>query len=233
MEEDIHIHSCIYGIKYEGKVVYVGRHNTPNHIDRWKQHIKQSKKNASSLLHKKLLEYGVDKFSIEKICECDAEDVGNREIRYIQEYNTLIPNGYNMQKGGSSKTPQPKVLRKCSYDGCNFTTLQRTKFDIHKRTHTGEKPYKCHIDDCNYSCVRSDQLVRHSNTHSEEKPFICDVSGCDYRSISKTNLSRHTLQHNGKNPYKCNIDSCIYTCKSSNSLKYHIKKHSREQETPC
>ena len=96
MEEDIHINSCIYGIKYDGKIVYVGRHNTPNYLERWKQHIKQSKRNASSLLHKKIVEYGVERFSIEKICECDTKDVGSAEIRYIQEYNTLMPTGYNM-----------------------------------------------------------------------------------------------------------------------------------------
>ena len=106
------VKSCIYGIKYEGKIVYVGRHNTPNHVERWKQHVKQSKRNASSLLHKKMVEYGVERFSIEKICECDAEDVGDTEIRYIQEYNTLIPNGYNMQKCGLGKGRHSEETKK-------------------------------------------------------------------------------------------------------------------------
>jgi group I intron endonuclease len=225
METDLYVKSCIYGIKESNKYVYIGRHNTTNYLDRWKQHKKQSKKNPSSLLHKKMLEYGVENFSIEKICECDTKDVGEMEIKYIKEYNTLIPNGYNMQKGGASKSPQPKILRKCSYTGCNFTTLHRTKFDNHTRTHTREKPYKCDIQDCNYSCIRNDQLVRHSKTHSGERKFICDISGCNHKFITKTNLLRHKLQHSGENPYKCNIATCIYRCKSSNSLKYHMRTH--------
>jgi|LauGreSuBDMM15SN_2_FD.fasta_scaffold09713_3 hypothetical protein len=193
------VKSCIYGIKYDGKIVYVGRHNTPNHVERWKQHIKQSKRNASCLLHKKMVEYGVEKFSIEKICECDTKDVGSAEIRYIQEHNTLIPNGYNMQKGGASKNPQPKVLRKCSYTGCNFTTLQRTKFDIHTRTHTGEKPYKCDIEDCEYAAIRRDELELHIKVHYGIRPYKCNVPDCNFSSTRSGPLLKHSRRHNQEN----------------------------------
>jgi len=189
------VKSCIYGIKYEGKIVYVGRHNTPNHVERWKQHVKQSKRNASCLLHKKMVEYGVERFSIEKICECDTKDVGDTEIRYIQEYNTLIPNGYNMQKGGASKSPQPKILRKCSYDGCNFKTLHRTKFDIHTRTHTGEKPYKCDIEDCEYAAVRRDELELHIKVHNGIRPYKCNVPDCNFSSTRSGPLLKHSRTH--------------------------------------
>jgi len=216
------VKSCIYGIKYEDKIVYVGRHNTPNHLERWKQHIKQSKRNASSLLHKKMVEYGVDKFSIEKICECDTKDVGDTEIRYIQEYNTLIPNGYNIQKGGASKNPQPKVLRKCSYTGCNFTTLQRTKFDIHTRTHTGEKPYKCDIEDCEYAAIRRDELELHIKVNYGIRPYKCNVPDCNFSSTRSGPLLIHSRTHSGENPYKCIINNCDYSCKTPSSLKRHI-----------
>jgi uncharacterized Zn-finger protein len=142
-----------------------------------------------------MVEYGVERFSIEKICECHAEDIGETEIRYIQEYNTLTPNGYNMQKGGASKSPQPKVLRKCSYTSCNFTTLQRTKFDIHTRTHTGEKPYKCDIEDCEYAAVRRDELELHIKVHYGIRPYKCNVPDCNFSSTRSGPLLKHSRRH--------------------------------------
>ena len=59
--------------------------------------------------------YGSDKFHIQLIKEYSFESkdeliktLNKEEIRYISEYNSVKPNGYNMQHGGKSPTESLK-----------------------------------------------------------------------------------------------------------------------------
>lgn len=47
-----------------------------------------------------------------------------------------------------------KIFKNCS----NLT--------VHRRSHTGEKPYKCSL--CNYACAQSSKLTRHMKTHGKD-----------------------------------------------------------------
>jgi hypothetical protein len=171
-----------------------------------------------------MLEYGVEKFSVEKICECDTKDVGDTEIRYIQEYNTLIPNGYNMQKGGDSRAVEPVIMRQCQYTDCPFKSLNRKSFDIHLRTHTGEKPYKCESSECEFTCSTLGQLTSHKRRHTDERPYKCEEPGCNSSFKDKCTLKSHTFIHTGECPFKCNYPGCNFVSKIRSNLSVHIKR---------
>lgn len=50
-------------------------------------------------LHRAMLKYGVDKFSIESVEECDDSLLDDREIYWINQYDSY-KNGYNENMGG-------------------------------------------------------------------------------------------------------------------------------------
>ncbi|CAF4638220.1 unnamed protein product, partial [Rotaria magnacalcarata] len=49
----------------------------------------------------------------------------------------------------------------CEYCGKVFKNC--SNLTVHRRSHTGEKPYKCEL--CAYACAQSSKLTRHMKTH--------------------------------------------------------------------
>ena len=47
--------------------------------------------------------------------------------------------------------------------GCGKLFRNISNLTVHRRSHTGEKPYKCEV--CPYSCAQSSRLTRHMKTH--------------------------------------------------------------------
>ena len=74
---------------------------------RWEAHIHEAyrkPKNECIYLNNAIRKYGEDAFEFEIIHSADTiEELNKVEERLIIEHNTLIPNGYNMRKGGYNK----------------------------------------------------------------------------------------------------------------------------------
>jgi hypothetical protein len=86
---------------------YVGKYDTPwGTSGRWKSHISEaisSRKDHCVLLNNAIRKYGRDDFIVIKLCDCsDKNDMDAKEVFYIKEYGTLVPNGYNLNKGGNN-----------------------------------------------------------------------------------------------------------------------------------
>ena len=58
---------------------------------------------GSLIFFSAIKKYGFENFSVEIICEAPLELLDELEEFYIAHYNTIYPNGYNIQKGGKSK----------------------------------------------------------------------------------------------------------------------------------
>lgn len=50
--------------------------------------------------HSMLRHYGFHNFDFEVLEECEISELNEKEIYYIDKYNTFYPNGYNKTKGG-------------------------------------------------------------------------------------------------------------------------------------
>lgn len=91
----------IYKIKNQinGKV-YIGQ---SIHIEqRWKQH-KYQKDLGTTPLYQDMRNFGIENFLFEIVEICSEEELNEKEIYYIEKFDSMNPNkGYNMRKGGGS-----------------------------------------------------------------------------------------------------------------------------------
>lgn len=71
---------------------------------RWNAHIcsafTESYKDHDCVFHKAIRKYGIDSFYVETVEESNDEDLPNLERKYIELFDTFLPNGYNMTRGG-------------------------------------------------------------------------------------------------------------------------------------
>lgn len=98
----------IYIIKntVNGKV-YIGQTRTS--VDqRWKEHFRHAQY-GDQVINRAMRKYGVDKFYIETLEICDVSIIDEREVYYIDLFDsTNKTKGYNVSLGGST----PKFKRK-------------------------------------------------------------------------------------------------------------------------
>ena len=85
--------------------IYIGQVIESKGINkRWKQHINTSNSNpekGSRVLNYAILKYKPNNFKIEKICKINKNIKDTTEQFCILFYNSLVPNGYNLQTGGT------------------------------------------------------------------------------------------------------------------------------------
>ena len=70
-----------------------------------------------------------------------------------------------------------KIFKNCS----NLT--------VHRRSHTGEKPYKCRL--CAYACAQSSKLTRHMKTHGRMGKDVYKCKFCNMPFSVPSTLEKH------------------------------------------
>lgn len=85
--------------KINGKM-YVGQ-TTYSLEKRWKEHC-FAKLSRKHVIHKAIEKYGKDNFEIKELAKAYFnEALDDLETYYIKKYNTIQPNGYNLESGGN------------------------------------------------------------------------------------------------------------------------------------
>lgn len=86
--------------------VYIGQ--TKRSIEkRFQEHTTISEASRSLVLARAIQKYGADKFHVELLQDGyrTKEELDAAEINFIAEYDSLVPNGYNVAKGGLGHDP--------------------------------------------------------------------------------------------------------------------------------
>jgi group I intron endonuclease len=89
------------------KKIYIGQTIQNDINTRWNQH-KRNIHTTKSCLYSAFRKYGLHNFSFQIICICFDEACDELERFYISKYNTLSPNGYNLDLGGNKN----KIIHK-------------------------------------------------------------------------------------------------------------------------
>ena len=68
---------------------------------RRQKHLRNARDGRHSYFYNALRKFGPDQFEFTVLEECSEEQLDAREKFYIEQYNSLMPNGYNMTEGGT------------------------------------------------------------------------------------------------------------------------------------
>ena len=104
---------------------------------------------------------------------------------------SLTKSGSLQNSNSMSMIPHAKKERSrndtCEYCGKIFKNC--SNLTVHRRSHTGEKPYKCDL--CSYACAQSSKLTRHMKTHGRVGKDVYRCRFCDMPFSVASTLEKH------------------------------------------
>ncbi|XP_053292252.1 DNA-binding protein Ikaros isoform X2 [Pleuronectes platessa] len=124
------------------------------------------------------------------------------------------PKAKAFSSAGGIRLPNGKL--KC--DICGIVCIGPNVLMVHKRSHTGERPFHC--SQCGASFTQKGNLLRHIKLHSGEKPFKCHL--CSYACRRRDALTGHLRTHSVGKPHKCAY--CGRSYKQRSSLEEHKER---------
>ena len=82
----------------------------------------------------------------------------------------------------------------CDWSECGKRYKTKASLTNHKRfVHLNERKYLC--NECQNRFCSKNHLKIHKRIHSGEKPFVCDHKNCCKRFTQKSNLLKHLKRH--------------------------------------
>ncbi|XP_069442664.1 DNA-binding protein Ikaros isoform X2 [Ovis canadensis] len=154
-----------------------------------------------------------------RACEVNGEECAE-DLRMLDASGEKMNGSHSIQGSkalsgaGGIRLPNGKL--KC--DVCGIICIGPNVLMVHKRSHTGERPFQC--NQCGASFTQKGNLLRHIKLHSGEKPFKCHL--CNYACRRRDALTGHLRTHSVGKPHKCGY--CGRSYKQRSSLEEHKER---------
>lgn len=199
----------IYKIENKiNKKIYIGQ--SIEIENRWKKHLYTK---DDFLIHRAIQKYGKQCFDFSILEECDVSELNDKEQYWIEYYNSLMPNGYNMTPGGSTGAglARGKVVEQYDLFG-NFIAEYSNAHEANRQTGINysdicaccrrEKPHACNYqwkykdnEDQRITNIFSSDLVlynwpiqRYSLTGQFIKEYNNFKEACEDITVGKSSL---------------------------------------------
>lgn len=159
---------------------------------RWTEHLYESKKGSTAILHNAIRKYGKNNFVIKKICWCcNMDDLNHREEYYIRLFKTLAPNGYNAQKGGGNRTTceESRLKNSKAKGGKPFLVrdLVTDRVMEFKNQHRCSRKLNCIVQNINH-CLKGERYSSNGYSFVYVEDRHPPLTKKEIELISKTNM---------------------------------------------
>lgn len=183
--------------------VYIGQ-TIESLSKRWKRHTWTStkKRNAMAITNA-IIKYGEENFIIEKIDDATSlEELNNKEEYYISTYNSLSPNGYNLQTGGGNRRLSDETKLKISISNTGRHVSEETRKKL-SESHKGWIPSEITRQkwrDAFGGKRPSENTIQGAIEHNQKTFTLLNPDG---ELVTFTNMKKFCIENNLSNSKLC------------------------------
>jgi len=153
-----------------------------------------------------------------------AEQVVTEQgMQVVTEQGMQVVNEQGMQVVNEPEPVQNQADSSSSFkcDQCFKTFTRAHQLKIHKRIHSGVRPYSCTL--CEKRFIDSTSLNKHKKKHLDDELYSCNI--CHKKFNDKSNLNQHKLTHSDVKTHVCHICNKGFTFKRN--LTRHLEIHDK------